>query len=165
MADQQHQLALERIKLSNPIHFLAVGFGSGLIKVAPGTLGSLVGLVTGVILLKLFSIPFFLLFILFSFALGCYLCKKTSDDMQVHDHGAIVWDEIVAIWLVLTTIPTINLLWVSFAFLLFRFFDIIKPKPIRYFDHKLDNGFGIMFDDLLAAIYTILGLLLLQWLF
>lgn len=169
MADKTDQekikLALTRIKLHNPIHFLAVGFGSGLINFAPGTWGSLAGVITGIFALKLFSIPFFLLFTFIMFFWGCYLCQKTADDMQVHDHGAIVWDEIVAIWLILTTIPSINFTWVSIAFVLFRLFDILKPKPIKYFDRKLHNGFGIMFDDLLAAIYTILSLLILQWLF
>lgn len=107
--------------------------------------------------------PIFLVCTLVAFLLGIYLCGKTAEDMQVHDHGSIVWDEIVAIWLVLSALPDYSWAWYLAAFVLFRLFDILKPMPIRYFDRKLKTGFGIMFDDLLAAVYAILVLLLCQW--
>lgn len=155
--------ALNKIRLTSPVHFLAVGFGSGLIHPAPGTWGTLAGLISGWLLLHWLPLSVFYILIVCSFLLGCYLCAKTAQDMQVHDHGAIVWDEIVAIWLVLATLPSLSLPWCLAAFLLFRLFDILKPMPIRYFDRKLHTGFGIMFDDLLAALYAILLILLYQW--
>ena len=81
--------------------------------------------------------------------------------MGVHDHGSIVWDEVVAVFLVLLAVPQVSLFWCTIAFLTFRLFDILKPYPIRYFDEKLTNGFGIMVDDILAAGYSILVILAL----
>ena len=94
---------------------------------------------------------------------GIYVCAKTGKDLGVSDHGAIVWDEIVAIMLVLTFAPQHNwLMWLA-AFILFRLFDIWKPYPICYVDAKLKNGFGVMFDDLLAAVYAIFVLRFIVW--
>ncbi|MDH2999984.1 phosphatidylglycerophosphatase [Chelonobacter oris] len=157
----EKQSALTNVSLRNPVHFLALGFGSGLISPAPGTWGTLAGLLTGILWLQIFS-PFTLLLLaIVGFVVGIYLCGKTALDMGVHDHGSIVWDEIVAIWLVLVFIPEANWVWYLIAFGLFRVFDIVKPYPIRYFDTNIDNGFGIMLDDFLAAIYTIFSVLLL----
>lgn len=144
---------LSRIRLKNPVHFLAVGLGSGLIHPAPGTWGSLVGLIIGVLLLPIMGNISFTILTVLSFALGCYLCQKTADDMGVHDHGSIVWDEFVGVWICLLFVPEINWYWSFIAFVVFRFFDILKPYPIKIFDEKLENGFGIMIDDVLAAIY------------
>lgn len=154
---------LQRVSLTNPVHFLALGFGSGLMRSAPGTWGSLVGLALGWLLLQYLSPIIFFILTALCFALGCYLCQKTADDMGVHDHGAIVWDEIVGVFLVLLALPELSLFWCVGAFLAFRFFDILKPFPIRYFDHKIESGFGIMLDDALAAIYAILVLVALQY--
>ncbi|VEI57905.1 phosphatidylglycerophosphatase A [Pasteurella multocida] len=154
---------LQRVSLTNPVHFLALGFGSGLMRSAPGTWGSLVGLALGWLLLQYLSPIIFFILTALCFALGCYLCQKTADDMGVHDHGAIVWDEIVGVFLVLLALPELSLFWCVGAFLAFRFFDILKPFPIRYFDHKIESGFGIMLDDVLAAIYAILVLVALQY--
>lgn len=147
---------LKKISLLNPVHLLAVGFGSGLIHPAPGTWGSLAGTFIGVILLALLGTKTFLILTALCFALGCYLCQKTADDMGVHDHGAIVWDEFVGVFIVLAAVPELSWQWVVTAFVLFRFFDILKPYPIRYFDEKLESGFGIMVDDVLAAIYAVI---------
>ena len=76
--------------------------------------------------------------------------------MGVHDHGTIVWDEFVGIFIVLAAVPELSWQWILMAFVLFRFFDILKPYPIRYFDEKLKSGFGIMVDDVLAAIYAVI---------
>lgn len=154
---------LQRVSLTNPVHFLALGFGSGLMRSAPGTWGSLVGLALGWLLLQYLSPIIFFILTALCFALGCYLCQKTADDMGMHDHGAIVWDEIVGVFLVLLALPELSLFWCVGAFLAFRFFDILKPFPIRYFDHKIESGFGIMLDDVLAAIYAILVLVALQY--
>ena len=147
--------------LSHPAHFFALGFGSGLAAKAPGTFGTLVG------------IPFFwliidhalhiqLIIIAALFIVGVYFCHKTSKDLGVADHGGMVWDEIVAIMLVLTFTPS-NWFWWLLAFALFRLFDIWKPFPIRQFDIKLKGGFGVMFDDLLAAVYAIIGIKAILW--
>lgn len=147
---------LKRISLTNPVHLLAVGFGSGLLYPAPGTWGSALGTILGVALLALFGTKTFLILTALCFVLGCYLCQKTADDMGVHDHGSIVWDEFVGVFIVLAAVPTLSWQWVLTAFVLFRIFDILKPYPIRYFDKKLESGFGIMIDDVLAAIYAVI---------
>ena len=154
---------LSRISLTNPIHFLALGLGSGLIRPAPGTWGTLAGLIVGWLLLQVISPFSFAIFTALCFLLGCYLCQKTADDMGVHDHGSIVWDEFVGIFIVLLAIPDLSLLWCSTTFITFRFFDILKPYPIRYFDHKLESGFGIMLDDVLAAIYAVISVFILRY--
>ncbi|MBS6027630.1 phosphatidylglycerophosphatase A [Haemophilus pittmaniae] len=156
---------LDKIKLKNPVHLLAVGFGSGLLRPAPGTWGSLAALFIGTPLLMLLEIKGFLLFTLICFVLGCYLCQKTADDMGVHDHGAIVWDEFVGMFLVMAALPSLSWSWLLTAFVLFRLFDIFKPWPIRYFDQKLESGFGIMIDDVLAASYGVLIVIVLRNLF
>ncbi|MGR3808456.1 phosphatidylglycerophosphatase [Pasteurella testudinis DSM 23072] len=156
-----NKLALTKVNMCDPVHFLALGFGSGLISPAPGTWGTLAGWLIGIGLLQ-FIAPLTLVVVAISaFVLGIYLCEKTAKDMGVHDHGAIVWDEIAAIWLVLAFIPQQNWLWYCLAFVVFRLFDIFKPYPINYFDENVKSGFGIMLDDLLAAIYTILSMLAL----
>lgn len=153
---------MKRISLKNPVHLLAVGFGSGLLHPAPGTWGSALGTVLGVFLLALLGPKTFLILTALCFILGCYLCQKTADDMGVHDHGAIVWDEFVGVFIVLAAVPTLSLPWILTAFLFFRFFDILKPFPIRFFDKKLESGFGIMVDDVLAAIYAVIVIFLIQ---
>ncbi|MCQ9120721.1 phosphatidylglycerophosphatase A [Rodentibacter pneumotropicus] len=153
---------LKRISLKNPVHLLAVGLGSGLLRPAPGTWGSALGTLLGVILLVLLGTKAFLILTALCFVLGCYLCQKTADDMGVHDHGAIVWDEFVGVFIVLAAIPTLSLPWIVTAFVLFRFFDILKPFPIRFFDKKLESGFGIMVDDVLAAICAVVVIFLIQ---
>ena len=97
------------------------------------------------------------------FLIGIYFCEKTGKALGVSDHGSIVWDEIVAIMLVLTVTPRQWQWWLA-AFLLFRLFDIWKPAPIRQFDASVKGGLGVMLDDLLAAIYAIISLKVLLWL-
>ena len=159
MTSSQHPL--ERVNLRNPIHFFALGFGSGLLRPAPGTWGSLVGVILGALLLPALGAKTFFILTALCFFIGIWLCERTSPDMGVHDHGSIVWDEIVAVFLVLLAVPQVSLLWCAIAFVTFRLFDILKPYPIRYFDEKLTNGFGIMADDILAAGYSIVVILVL----
>ncbi|PJG83981.1 phosphatidylglycerophosphatase A family protein [Caviibacterium pharyngocola] len=152
---------LSRLSLRNPIHFCALGFGSGLMHPAPGTWGSLAAVILGALLQPYLSPVLFIILTALCFVFGCYFCQKTADDMGVHDHGAIVWDEFVGIFIVLAALPDFSWYWYLAAFGLFRFFDILKPYPIRYFDQKLENGFGIMIDDVLAAIYAVIVLRLI----
>jgi len=147
--------------LAHPAHFFALGFGSGLSKKAPGTFGSLFG----ILLFWLISSQSFhiqLIIITISFIIGIYFCGIAGKNLGVTDHASIVWDEIVAMMLVLVFTLHTFIYWLI-AFLLFRLFDIWKPFPIRQFDAKLKNGFGVMFDDLLAALYAILSLKTLIW--
>jgi phosphatidylglycerophosphatase A len=139
--------------LSHPAHFFALGFGSGLTPKAPGTFGTLVALPLYFLIPNNIAIGLSVLALLFLF--GCYVCEKTGKDLGVPDHGAIVWDEIVAMLLLLYCLPFHS--WQSWfiAFLLFRLFDIWKPYPISYFDAKLKNGFGVMLDDILAAAFAV----------
>lgn len=148
-----------KLLLAHPAHFFALGFGSGLAPKAPGTFGTLLGLPL-YWLIASYALNIQLIIITALFLIGIYCCDKTGKTLGVADHGAIVWDEIVAIMLVLVFAPFTWLGWLV-AFCLFRLFDIWKPFPIRYFDAKLKNGFGVMFDDLLAAIYAIACVLLL----
>jgi phosphatidylglycerophosphatase A len=150
-----------KLLLQNPAHFFALGFGSGLAKKAPGTFGTLVGLPL-FWLISGQSLTIQLAVITAFFIIGIYFCHVAGKSLGVPDHGAIVWDEIVAMMLVLVFTPFSAMFWLA-AFLLFRLFDIWKPFPIKQFDAKLKNGFGVMFDDLLAAIYAISSLMAMQW--
>lgn len=154
----------KKINLKNPVHFLAIGFGSGLLKPAPGTWGTLAGLILSILLWNIIQSNLFFIFLtVISFIFGCYLCQKTSNDLGVHDDGRIVWDEIVAIFLMFTFLPEYNWFTYILTFISFRIFDILKPYPIRYFDEKLESGLGIMVDDILAAIFALISLYIIYW--
>lgn len=141
---------------SHPAHFIALGYGSGLAPKAPGTFGSLAALPLFWLLMQLNASPAFLLLVTAgAFLLGIWACGVTGKHLGVADHGGMVWDEIVAMWLVLVFTPASLVGWLT-TFGLFRFFDILKPWPIRWFDRRLKNGFGVMFDDVLAAVYALL---------
>ena len=146
---------------AHPAHFFALGFGSGLAQKAPGTFGTIVGLPL-FWLISGQSLSIQLSIIALLFVIGIYFCDVAGKNLGVADHGSIVWDEIVAMLLVLALTP-FSAAWWLVAFLLFRLFDIWKPFPIRQFDAKLKNGFGVMFDDFLAAIYAVLTLMAMQW--
>lgn len=148
--------------LQHPIHFFALGFGSGLAKKAPGTIGTLVGLPM-FWLISGYSLTLQIALIALLFLVGIYFCAFTGKNIGVADHGSIVWDEIVAMMLVLAFTPMLWAWWLA-AFSLFRLFDVWKPFPIRQCDAKLKNGFGVMFDDLLAACYSIILLKISLWL-
>jgi len=144
-----------RFLFSHPAHFLAFGFGSGLARFAPGTFGTLVAYPMYWFLAPRLSDALMALFLVLAFALGVWVCDVTGRALGVPDHGGMVWDEIVAMLLVLMFTPA-GWGWALLAFVLFRFFDILKPQPIRYFDSHWHGGFGVMFDDLLAAGYALL---------
>ena len=150
--------------LAHPAHLIAFGFGSGLAPRAPGTVGTLLGLPLFWLIAAAsseLSTRIAILFIAFLF--GAWSCGRTGRTLGVADHGGMVWDEIVAYALALLFTPA-GWLWIALAFALFRLFDILKPWPIRFADTHLKNGFGVMFDDLLAALYAIAAIKGLQWL-
>ena len=150
------------LKLTNPIHFLAVGLGSGLSPIMPGTMGSLMAIPLWLLFYGLTPMLYWV-FILVTFIFGCFVCQKTSDDTHTHDSGHIVWDEFVGMWITLFFIPQISILWVTIAFVAFRIFDMAKPWPIRWFDKRVPGGFGIMVDDVIAAIFSSLSVYLLTF--
>ncbi len=150
-----------RFLFSHPAHLLAFGFGSGLARRAPGTFGTLVAFPLYWLLAPLLSEELFILMLVLAFALGVWICGFTGRALGVADYGGIVWDEIVAMLLVLFFTPP-GLAWSLLAFILFRFFDILKPPPIRYFDSNWHGGLGVMFDDLLAAGYALMCLALVK---
>jgi phosphatidylglycerophosphatase A len=143
--------------LRDPAHVIALGAGAGLVPGAPGTAGTLLAFPLYWALTKYCAASTMLALLALGFALGMWACGRTGRALGASDPGAIVWDEIVAFMLVLLFTPPAYP-WQAAAFVLFRLFDIVKPPPIRYFDRKLKNGFGVMFDDLLAAFYTLLVL-------
>jgi phosphatidylglycerophosphatase A len=149
-----------RFLFSHPAHFISLGFGAGLSPKAPGTVGTLVGWLLYPLLRTPVSEGVFLAFLASLFVAGVIAADRTGRALGVPDHGAIVWDEMVAIWLVLLFTPA-SLVWQAAAVAIFRFFDIVKPPPIRLADQRLKGGFGVMFDDLIAAGYTLLVLAVL----
>jgi len=150
-----------RFLLSHPAHLLSLGFGSGLARKAPGTFGTLAAFPIYWVLAPRLTDWQFLIVLVGAFAVGVWVCGITGKALGVADYGGIVWDEIVAFLLVLLFTPP-GWDWALLAFALFRFFDIVKPPPIRYFDSNWHGGLGVMFDDLLAAGYALLCLAVIK---
>ena len=145
--------------LKEPKHFLSLGFGSGLARKAPGTFGTLAALPVWYLLH--FLSPFsYMVAVVAAFALGVYICGETAKALGVHDHGGIVWDEFVGLWIALFMAPP-SWTWVLLGFALFRLFDIWKPWPIRILDARVHGGLGIMLDDVLAGFFAFVVLQLL----
>jgi phosphatidylglycerophosphatase A len=134
----------------NPVHLLAFAFGTGCLPVAPGTFGTLVGVVLYCLLRDL---PFavYLIVVAGAFALGVWLCARAARDLGVHDHGSIVWDEVVGYLITMAAAPE-GWFWVVTGFVLFRLFDIVKPWPIHVLDKRIGGGIGIMIDDAVAGV-------------
>jgi phosphatidylglycerophosphatase A len=160
MSDSGKSLA--RQVLTDPVHILAFGFGTGLAPYAPGTVGSLLGVVLAWFTRDLGLIPQIGVLLVVILA-GIPICGESARRLGIHDHGGIVWDEIAGMYAVLVIAPFALLPWIL-AFVLFRAFDIVKPWPIRDLDHRLKGGLGIMLDDLVAALYAALSLAFLGWL-
>lgn len=146
-------MSLPKPHFKDPIHWLAFGLGSGLSPKAPGTVGTIAALPVYWFLLTELEPFAYLLVLLISTVVGVYFCGKTARDLNVHDHGGIVWDEWVGIWLTLFLAP-VGLGWMLLGFVFFRFFDIIKPWPIKWFDQHVHGGLGIMIDDIIAAVFA-----------
>ena len=139
---------------TSPVLFFAFGFGAGLAPKAPGTVGTLV------------AVPIYLLLVhtnwwiysavvLVSFGLGIWICGKSSEELGIHDHGGVVWDEMVGYWITMFLAPT-GWVWILLGFGIFRALDILKPWPIRVVDKHIHGGIGIMLDDVLAGIMATL---------
>ena len=153
---------LARRVLTDPVHILAFGFGTGLSPVAPGTVGSLVGVLFAWLTLDL-GLPLQLTVAAAISLAGIWICGESARRIGVHDHGGIVWDEIAGMYITLLAAPP-TIAGFALGFVLFRVFDIAKPWPIRDLDHRLGGGLGIMLDDLAAALYALILLGLYGWL-
>ncbi len=154
--------------LRHPAHAIALGFGSGLSPKAPGTVGSLWGWASWLLIQNSFSLTTQAVLILVSLVIGWWACTLTARHMGVSDPGSIVWDEIVAMWLILFLLMPAGFMAQLSAFLLFRFFDAVKPGPVAWADRLFKGfgwrgGWGILFDDLVAALCTLMVLALWRW--
>jgi phosphatidylglycerophosphatase A len=148
--------ATARFMLSHPLHLISLGFGSGLSPVAPGTFGTLFAWASFAAFNHYLTVIEWGILIAVGFCAGISITGFTAKRLGIEDPSPVVWDEIVAFWLVLLMVTPITFTGQLWAFIVFRFFDMVKPPPIRYFDRKLKGGFGIMFDDLVAAFFTLL---------
>ena len=144
----------------NPIHFIAFGLGSGAAPYAPGTFGTLAAIPVYLLFNEFLSLPVYAGVTVSMFVAGVWLCDRTERDIGVHDHSGIVWDEFVGYLVTMFAVPA-GWPWVVAGFFLFRLFDVWKPYPIRQLERRHQNGFGNMFDDLLAGVYANLILQLL----
>lgn len=144
----------KRVRLRNPVHFLALGFGSGLAPKAPGTFGTIAALPIVWLFSTQLPLSMYIVFTLIISILGVWLCGKTARDMLVHDHSSIVWDEIAGMLITMIAVPVS---WQSLlaGFILFRVFDILKPWPISYIDKNMHGGTGIMIDDIVAGFLSL----------
>jgi phosphatidylglycerophosphatase A len=139
--------------LRDPIHLVALGFGSGLVPRAPGTAGSLLALLPAWALFAA-PLPWRVAAVAAVIALGVWVCGASARRLGVHDHGGIVFDEIAGVLATALAVPSASPFWLALVFVLFRVFDIWKPWPIRQLDHSVSGGIGIMLDDLMAAVYA-----------
>ncbi|MCG6232075.1 phosphatidylglycerophosphatase A [Vibrio furnissii] len=147
-----------RLSMTNPWHLLATGFGSGLSPVVPGTMGTLASVPVYLLLAHL-PLTAYVVVVIAASLIGIKICQVTSNDMQVHDHGSIVWDEFAGFWITMLIVPALQLpvfdwKWVVTGFVLFRFFDMVKPWPIGWLDKRVHGGLGIMIDDLVAGVMS-----------
>lgn len=152
--------------LSHPWHIISLGFGSGLSPVVPGTMGTFFGVLSFHLLTKqfpgLFTAVAWYIICAVGFLVGIKACQFTGDALSSPDSGHMVWDEIIAIWLVLAYIMPETWRQELIAFVLFRLFDMTKPPPIRWFDRHIHGGFGVMLDDIIAAVFAILFFILYE---
>ncbi|HHJ34157.1 MAG TPA: phosphatidylglycerophosphatase A [Gammaproteobacteria bacterium] len=158
MSEKNRKICISELK--DPLVFIAMGLGSGLSPIAPGTAGTLLT-VPLVYFLQQQTLLLYLLVTFFVLATGSWLCAHAAKKLGVHDHSGIVYDE-VAGFLITMSIAPHGWLWLLAGFALFRFFDAVKPWPISWFDKNVHGGFGIMFDDVIAGIFSLSCLLLIQ---
>lgn len=154
--------------LSHPAHALALGLGSGLSPKAPGTVGSLWGWASWLVIQNQLSLQAQALLIAAALLTGWWACTVTARNMGVSDPGAIVWDEIIAVWLIFFFIMPTDLGGQLAAFCWFRFFDAVKPGPVAWADRLFKGfgwrgGWGIIWDDLVAAFCTLLVIAVWRW--
>ncbi|CZI86253.1 Phosphatidylglycerophosphatase A [Legionella pneumophila] len=158
-----NQVNLANRVWQDPVYFIAFGFGSGLMSIAPGTWGTLAAIPLYLLMINAhWSI--YLLWTALAFALGVWGSDRVTEDLGVHDYKGIVWDEVVGYLLTMFLAPK-GISWMLIGFILFRIFDIWKPQPIRMIDQRVHGGLGIMLDDVLAAIPAWCIMQILVWSF
>jgi phosphatidylglycerophosphatase A len=145
---------------SNPIYFIAFGFGAGLSPFAPGTCGTLIAIPLYYLIQSLSWLNYAIVLLLATLV-GIWICDVTERGLGVPDHSGIVWDEVCGFGLTMWAAPKGGL-WVAIGFILFRIFDIVKPWPIAWIDRKIQGGLGVMVDDLMAGVYAWIGLQLIH---
>ena len=158
MSDKNRKIYLHELK--DPVVFLAMGLGSGLSPKAPGTAGTLLT-VPLVYFLQQQTLLVYALVTLFVLLTGSWVCGYAAKKLQVHDHSGIVYDEVAGFLITMFMMPQSWTL-MFIGFILFRFFDAVKPWPISWIDKNIHGGFGIMFDDVVAGVISLLCLMLLQ---
>lgn len=144
-----------------PTHFIAFGFGAGLAPIAPGTFGTLMGIPFYLLLSWLPNLYYLIAVVLITIA-SMWLSDIVSKEINVHDHPGMCLDEIVGFLVTMCFAPH-GWLWIAIGFGLFRFFDIVKPWPISYIDQKVHGGFGIVLDDVIAGIFSLVVIQILKW--
>ncbi|HET7931550.1 MAG TPA: phosphatidylglycerophosphatase A [Rhodanobacteraceae bacterium] len=149
-----------RALLTHPDGWIATAFGAGLSPKAPGTAGSLIALLPWWFLLRDLPLGWYALVLVAGFALGVWACSVAGKRLSVHDHGALVWDEVIGMWITLAAAPA-GYAWMLVGFALFRLFDIWKPWPVRLADRRVHGGLGVMLDDVVAGVYAYVALLIL----
>ena len=148
--------------LLDPGHLLSLGFGTGLIRFAPGTWGTVTA-IPFVWLCADWSLLTKLALSMAGFLIGIWLCQRTSARLGQHDPGAIVWDEIVGFFITMALVP-VSLVTIIIGFILFRALDILKPWPIKLLDQRVEGGLGIMLDDVVAGLFAgLILLLIVRW--
>ena len=147
----------------DPIYFIAFGFGSGLMPIAPGTWGTLAAMPVYLLIAGM-TWGTYLILTVAAFILGVTVCDRVSAELGLHDYSGIVWDEVVGYLLTMFLAP-LSVLWMVIGFFLFRIFDIWKPQPIKYIDQYVHGGLGIMLDDVMAAVPAWIVMQLLIWKF
>ncbi|MFO8733289.1 phosphatidylglycerophosphatase A [Legionella pneumophila] len=158
-----NQVNLANRVWQDPVYFIAFGFGSGLMSIAPGTWGTIAAIPLYLLMINAhWSI--YLLWTALAFALGVWVSDRVTEDLGVHDYKGIVWDEVVGYLLTMFLAPK-GISWMLIGFILFRIFDIWKPQPIRMIDQRVHGGLGIMLDDVLAAIPAWCIMQILVWSF
>lgn len=146
--------------LSHPAGWIATALGAGLAPKAPGTAGSLLALLPWWFLLRGLPVGGYVAVLAGGFLLGVWACGVTGRRLGVHDHGALVWDEVIGMWLTLVVAPP-QWWWMFVGFGLFRLFDIWKPWPVRVADRRVHGGFGVMLDDVIAGACALVVLQLI----
>ena len=143
--------------LSHPAGWIATALGAGLSPRAPGTAGSLVALLPWWFLLRGLPLAWYLVVLLAGFVLGVWACAVSDRRVGTHDQGALVWDEVIGMWITLLAAPR-QWWWMLVGFALFRLFDIWKPWPVSWADRRVHGGLGVMLDDVVAGIYALIVL-------
>ncbi|TAM96359.1 MAG: phosphatidylglycerophosphatase A [Rhodanobacteraceae bacterium] len=143
--------------LSHPAGWIATALGAGLSPMAPGTAGSLVALLPWWFLLRGLPLGWYVVVLVAGFLLGVWACEVSDRRLGMHDQGALVWDEVIGMWITLLAAPA-RWWWMIVGFALFRLFDIWKPWPVRWADRRVQGGLGVMLDDVVAGIYALVAL-------